>query len=142
VALDQPLKLLPACFALLRLGYSVSPVPQAALPDLPSHGINVSVSTLPQAVSSTSANIHFEESWLEPLAQPGAAAMPPDQYGDLIFFTSGTTGAPKKVVHRNRAIQIRFELSDVQGFADYSHILIIVGASFRVRFTRVCDALL
>src|SRR5262249_38641575 len=44
VALDQPLKLLPACFALLRLGYSVSPVPQAALPDLPSHGINVSVS--------------------------------------------------------------------------------------------------
>src|SRR5262249_36400819 len=106
------------------------------------HGINVSVSTLPQAVSSTSANIHFEESWLEPLAQPGAAAMPPDQYGDLIFFTSGTTGAPKKVVHRNRAMQIRFELSDVQGFADYTHILIIVGASFRVRFTRVCDALL
>jgi acyl-coenzyme A synthetase/AMP-(fatty) acid ligase len=143
VSIRSEQKFLSVCLALLRSGFTVAPVGPGVFPHLRAAGINNVIAQRHAFVLSGGKNIHFEDSWItggRKIAE-GAQNPDPNGYGDLIFFTSGTTGLPKKVVEKREASLERFKVSMFGGIAHHSRVLVVPGLGSHFGFNLACDVL-
>jgi acyl-coenzyme A synthetase/AMP-(fatty) acid ligase len=128
----------------MRSGYSIASVNPPIYPHLRGAGIRTLVYDTEAQALSGGRNIRFDTSWL-PSAAPDVARKS-NQYrssGDAltIFFTSGTTGIPKKIVLTPQAWQDRFLFSSSTTFGDFEKALIAPGLASAYGFTRACEIL-
>jgi acyl-coenzyme A synthetase/AMP-(fatty) acid ligase len=144
VSLSNPSYMLVTCLALMRSGYRIAPINTALLPHLRPAGIpNVIYDTQGQVLSG-GRNIRFDLSWLA----GGAAETTrrgyrdqPRQDPDAIFFTSGTTGLPKKVVQAAAALDELLKYPFTCACGAHQKILIMPGLSSTFGFNRACEVL-
>jgi acyl-coenzyme A synthetase/AMP-(fatty) acid ligase len=112
ISIANPSYYLAAIFALFRCGFSVAPVTPALYPHLRPAGIRNLIYDTHGQVLSGGRNIRFEMSWI-----PGDIAPErrkpyrhrPAGNGDLIGFTSGTTGLPKPVFRSMEGLSERYK---------------------------------
>ena len=143
VAIGDPGKLLVICFALLRQGITCAPVSATAVKYLAANGIEVLVGSGEIEIED-GRNIRFDDSWLSKTAlasSPKPERSEPAAYGDLIFFTSGTTGTPKKIIMSSDALIDRANLVTVTGEAIHNRILILPGLGSGFGFNRAVPVL-
>lgn len=140
VFIDDPAKLIAVCFALVRNGISCAPAPHATIAQLKANTINSLIFSGPRDALADGQNIRFDDSWLRPSrmanTSPDAAAKDSAAYGDLIFFTSGTTGVPKKVIMSSRAFIERVNILTVTGEAAHQRVLMLPGLGSVFGFNR------
>lgn len=143
VCISNPSFLLATCFALMRCGYDMAPVRSQLYPHLAGAGIRNLIYEREGLVAAGGRNIRFDMSWL-PSQRPGGA---PRTYRarstenvNMIFFTSGTTGAPKRVIQTTSALNERLKyvgyISEV-----YQKVLIRPGVTSTFGFNRTCEVL-
>jgi len=136
VSIANPSYFLATIFALFRCGYSVAPVNAPLLLHLRSAGIRNLIYDTQGQVLSGGRNIRFDMSWLP---APTATRKPyrhrPAGDGDLIGFTSGTTGLPKPIVRSMQALSQRYS-SPITYVRDKA--LIIPGLSGGYGFNAAC----
>jgi acyl-CoA synthetase (AMP-forming)/AMP-acid ligase II len=145
LSIANPTFRIATSFALLRSGYSVASVNPPLFPHLYPSGIRSLVYDSEGQMLSGGKNIRFDVSWL-PSAAP-ATARKPYQYrsiGDArtIFFTSGTTGIPKKVVKTPKSWEQRMLFSSSANFGDFDKVLIASGLWSSYGFTRCYEVLM
>ena len=143
VAVDDPGKLLAVCLALLRKGVTCAPVSTSALSYLRSNNINTLISS-GQASIEGGRNIRFDDLWLLRGNTSFSAIVSNKNssgYGDLIFFTSGTTGVPKKIVVSSDALIERVGLVTMTEEAVYSRVLVLPGLGSGFGFNRAVPLL-
>src|SRR5439155_24390869 len=118
-AVGDPAKLLAVCFALLRGGVATAPVNVNMPPQLIANDIHTLICDDPNLMLAGGRTIRFDDSWLrrkdqQPLS-PSSLRASRAMGADLIFFTSGTTGTPKKNVTPSAALMERIALMSVSG---------------------------
>jgi acyl-coenzyme A synthetase/AMP-(fatty) acid ligase len=138
-------KMLIASLGLLRAGFSIIVANTPDLPHIPSSDSNTLVYERGGTTLSDRTNIVFEESWLEigagvprvsrPLRQPRTCK------ADVFFFTSGTTGRPKRIVRTQQAWDQRILFNATLAFADYERALLMTGVNNAMGFTRAYEVL-
>ena len=145
VAIGDPGKFLAVCFALLRRGIACAPVGGNSFPHLQSNGINTLIFLEARDVLAGGRNIRFDDSWLtRRSASTSLAAVAnevSESFGDLIFFTSGTTGVPKKVKVSPDALIERVNLATVTGETIHRRILVLAGLGSVFGFNRAVPVL-
>jgi acyl-coenzyme A synthetase/AMP-(fatty) acid ligase len=145
VSIESPARQLVACFALLHAGYSAAPINQGTLPHLRKAGINNVLYDKDGQVLSGGRNIRFDDRWLTARPSSSDAARPigADAASDLqtIFFTSGSTGLPKKIVQSSEALAERLNIGALIGNNMFERVLIVPGLSSHFGFNRACDVL-
>jgi acyl-coenzyme A synthetase/AMP-(fatty) acid ligase len=144
VAIGDPTKFLAVCFALLRNGIACAPVSLGTLAHLPANGINTLIHAGPADLLPGGCNVRFDDSWVlppNPSAAKPALRTAAGPYGDLIFFTSGTTGAPKKVIMSAEAFVERVSGLTANGEATYNRILVLPGLGSVFGFNRAVPLL-
>jgi len=110
VCIANPSFMLATIFGLLSNGYSAAPVNSRFYPYLREAGIRNLIYDTDGQVTSGGRNIRFDMSWLPGPRQAvttRAYHKRPIRNASLIFFTSGTTGVPKKVVRSAAASEAR-----------------------------------
>ena len=108
VSIANPSFMLATMFALSRGGYSVAPVNTPLYPHLAGAGIRNLIYDTHGQVTSGGRNIRFDMSWLPEQKRENAKRTyrkRPTERINFIFFTSGTTGLPKKVVQPAAALE-------------------------------------
>jgi len=145
VCIESPAKLLSVSLALLHRGFLVAPIGRGNLLYLLSAGVKNVIYDTEGLVLSGGRNIRFEDSWLRAASDSAAKAAAFERNrateGSLIFFTSGTTGRPKKTIH-TRATQLhRLHVSGLTGEADFSTVLFMPGLGGSYGFNRGCAVL-
>ena len=141
VSIRSEPKFLAVCLALLRLGYTVAPISPGLFPMLRTIGINNVISQRNALMLSGGKNIYYEDTWLSPTDQTPLPVANSSNYGDLIFFTSGTTGIPKKILEKREATLERFKISIFSGLAHHARFLVIPGLGSHFGFNLACDVL-
>jgi len=143
ISLANPSFLIVAALAGLRCGYNVALVRSALLPLLQSAGIQNLIYDSQGLMLSGGRNIRFDPSWVS--SKPGAPVrldrMQPIDNSAIIFFTSGTTGLPKKVVQPLAALDqlLKYPFTCASGAGE--KILIMPGLSTTFGFNRMCEVL-
>jgi acyl-coenzyme A synthetase/AMP-(fatty) acid ligase len=140
VSLLSAPRMLIASLGLLRAGFNiiVTSQPENTLPD-------DSVTLVYERGGTTLSdrtNIMFDDSWLR--VNAGAAKplpQPRTRNADIYFFTSGTTGRPKKVVRTQQAWDQRILFNGTAAFADYERVLLMAGLASAYGYTRAYEAL-
>jgi acyl-coenzyme A synthetase/AMP-(fatty) acid ligase len=141
VSIDHPIRQLAVCFALWRLGFTVALAPRGTILFLRSIGIENVIFAGEGQMLSGGRNIQYQDTWLKrqdrkPLpwdpARPSQASTTP-----LVFFTSGTTGTPKKVIVPAEALLDRIALLPITGEGNCRRILVLPDISSMFGFTRV-----
>jgi acyl-coenzyme A synthetase/AMP-(fatty) acid ligase len=131
VSIDHAVKRLVACFALMRCGMTVALIHQSMLPVLREHRITNLIHTRGGETLPDGNNIQFDDAWLLEGTSSSLAnvsrANQSDKVADLIYFSSGTTGTPKKVSYTNEALLERLKLSNAMGDISFSRSLIVPG---------------
>jgi len=145
VSISNAPKLLVASLGLLRAGFDIIVAGKAELTHLPPGDTSVLVYERGGQTFDDRTNIVFDESWLfmgarvvapaQPLRQPRTAA------ADIFFFTSGTTGRPKRIVRTQKAWEQRILFNSTSAFADYERALIVTGPASAFGFTRAYEVL-
>jgi len=144
VSVANPSFFVATACAVLRCGYSAALVRPALLPLLQSSGIRNLIYDSQGLMLSGGRNIRFDPSWITG-AQAGptkqARREPSNDNADVIFFTSGTTGLPKKVVQPLAAVDqlLKYPLTCASGAGE--KILIMPGLSTTLGFNRLCEVL-
>jgi acyl-coenzyme A synthetase/AMP-(fatty) acid ligase len=140
VLIDDPGKRLAVCFALLRRGIPAAPVNRLTAGHLIANDIHTLVSGDPDVALAGGRTLRFDDSWLR---RPSGAPLGPETVlpslamdTDLVFFTSGTTGTPKKVVTTSTSIMERVALLPVTGESLSTRTLVIPGLDSAFGFTR------
>jgi acyl-coenzyme A synthetase/AMP-(fatty) acid ligase len=143
VAIEHPAKQLAVCFALQRCGLVAAPVYAGLMPHMRSVGIENMIYESEGNILSGGRNVRFDSSWLPSGPLPPTSAQHPRRKTspDMIFFTSGTTGMPKKVVQTEAALIERMNICALSGDQGYSRVLILPGLSSNYGFSRLCEAL-
>ena len=108
VSLSVPSYFLATVLAVLHSGYSAVLVNPARYPFLSSAGIrNLFYDTEGQMLSG-GRNVRFDKSWLPSAVAPKSRRRgyrkPAVEAGNVVLFTSGTTGLPKKIVQASSAL--------------------------------------
>jgi acyl-coenzyme A synthetase/AMP-(fatty) acid ligase len=143
VSLVNPTFMLTTIFALLRNGHNVVPVSARRAPFLAGAGVRHMIYDNQGQMTSGGRNIRFDPSWL-PKHRPG------DLRGyrkrsaadaSLIFFTSGTTGLPKKAIMRAAALDARLTYSFNCATGPYQKVLILPRLATNLAFNRCCEVL-
>jgi acyl-CoA synthetase (AMP-forming)/AMP-acid ligase II len=144
VSLANPSFVAATVFALLRSGYSAAPVNAPLYPHLHSAGVRNLIYDSTGLMVSGGRNIRFDMSWL-PAKQTDAGRR---EYRkrrienlDMIFFTSGTTGLPKKIVQTGRALEERLNPPVTPACGPYQNILIMPGLMGNFGINHLCEAL-
>jgi acyl-coenzyme A synthetase/AMP-(fatty) acid ligase len=143
VCIAKPSLMLATVFALLRSGYSAAPVNSRLYPRLAGAGLRNLIYDAEGQVTSGGRNIRFDGSWLPSPRQPAttrAYRKRPTENASLIFFTSGTTGLPKKVVQPAAALDQRLKYFS---YASEAHQKVLVMPALASAFgvLRVCEVL-
>jgi len=143
VAITDPSKFLAVCHGLLRNGITCAPVASNAFAHLLANNINTLIFSGESNAVVGVRNIRFDDSWLRAKPSVFATAGKNDSrpYGDLIFFTSGTTGIPKKVVVPGDAFTERLNMLPVTGEAMHRRVLILPGLGSVFGFNRAASVL-
>jgi acyl-CoA synthetase (AMP-forming)/AMP-acid ligase II len=142
IAIENPAKQMAVCFALQRCGLVAAPVYPGLMPHLRSVGIEDVIYENESNILSSGRNVRFDNSWLPsgPLP-PAVPAQRRKLSPDLIFFTSGSTGLPKKVVQTEAALIERMNICVLSNDQNYSRVLILPGLSTNFGFNRLCEVL-
>jgi len=139
VSIEDPGRYLVVCFALLRNGIPAAPTDPLTIPQLIASGIDTLIGDASSPVLAGGRNIRFDDSWM-PRAGSLAATwdMRPSLAinTNLVFFTSGTTGTPKKTITPSSALMERVAVLPVTGEGHGSRILILPGLNSAFGFTR------
>jgi acyl-coenzyme A synthetase/AMP-(fatty) acid ligase len=145
VSIASEPRMLVASFGLLRAGFSIIVAGQGALKHIPPDDATTLVCERGGETLSGRTNILFEESWLNIGAKAGRTGTPIRQpktkETDVFFFTSGTTGRPKRVVRTQKAWDQRILFNSTSAFADYNRVLLIAGLVSAYGFTRAYETL-
>lgn len=144
VSIEHPAKQLAVCFALQRSGFIAAPIYRGLLPYLHAVGIEDLIYESEGNVVSGGRNIRFDASWLPagPVTLPNAAQpLPAAPTPDMVFFTSGTTGVPKKVIQTEAAQMERMMLSPLCGLPGFTRTLILPGLASHFGFNNACSVL-
>lgn len=103
VLIEHRARQLIVCFALMNLGLTMAPAFAGLLPDLRAHGINTIIHDGKNVPLPGSKNILFDDSWFRTTAKRAGrltqGIAPLQEHAELIFFTSGSTGFPKKTIY-------------------------------------------
>lgn len=143
VSIEHPAKQIAVCFALQHSGYTTGVVHRGLMPHLAGIGITDLIYEAEGSILTGGRNIRFDNSWLPtgPVQLPAYGAKPQQPSPDLIFFTSGTTGLPKKVVQTEAAMIERLNICALTGEPSYEKVLILPGLSTNFGFNRLCEVL-
>ena len=140
LAIGNEGKLLATCFAALRLGYSIVPAAPGLYPQLAASGVTRVITD--GKFAGALNPILFDDSWLLPNQRPvPAPSITSGNYGDTIFFTSGTTGTPKKSVETCEADIDRAQVASFLRISEHSRQLVLPGLTTRFGFNLSCDVL-
>jgi acyl-coenzyme A synthetase/AMP-(fatty) acid ligase len=144
VSILNPSFFIVTVFALLRSGYSAALVNPTVFPLLRSAGIQNLIYDTQGLMLSGGRNIRFDLSWVPDVRQNGtrrAYRKAPVANVDVIMFTSGTTGMPKKVVQPLAALEqlVKYPITCASGASQ--KILIMPGLRTTLGFNRVCEVL-
>ena len=137
--------MLIASLGLLRAGFNIIVAGKNELPHIPPGDSNTLVHERGETTWSERTNIVFEESWLELSAnaprQSRPLSQPRTRDADIFFFTSGTTGRPKRVVRTQQAWEQQILFNSTSAFADYDRALLTPGLNSSMGFGRAYSAL-
>jgi acyl-coenzyme A synthetase/AMP-(fatty) acid ligase len=110
------------------------------LPFLRGAGITNLIYMSEGQVLSGGRNIRFDDSWLpRGPSNKVMAQKPRDVYPDIIFFSSGTTGLPKKYVHTYQAFLERLKTTVLREIDETSRTLVVPTVSSSFGFNRACE---
>jgi acyl-coenzyme A synthetase/AMP-(fatty) acid ligase len=146
-AIANPTLSVAVVFALQRSGFSAAPANRGLIKHLQSNRIRNLIYDVEGFVASGGRNIRFDNSWLPTAPSDGRAfnsnpwRRRPVGDVDLIFFTSGTTGLPKKFVLNRRAFDERVALRTAADETRKS-ILIVPGLASAMGYYRTCEVLM
>jgi acyl-coenzyme A synthetase/AMP-(fatty) acid ligase len=142
VCIANPSFMLAAIFALLRGGYNVAPVNTGLYPHLAGVGIRNLIYDTQGQVASGGRNVRFEMSWLPAPNQEvvkRSYKRRPIENADLVFFTSGTTGLPKKAVMTAAGLGARLSYPFTCATGAHDKILIMPGLASSFGLNRACE---
>jgi acyl-coenzyme A synthetase/AMP-(fatty) acid ligase len=145
VSLPSPPKMLVASLGLLRAGYSIIVANPPDLIHVPPSDSGTLVYERGGATLGERTNIVFEESWLELGANAPRQSQPLPQSrtrkADIFFFTSGTTGRPKRIVRTQKAWDQRILFDATSAFGTYERAMLTTGVNNAMGFTRAYEVL-
>jgi len=142
VSILSPSFFIVTVLALLRSGYSAALVNPAVFPLLRSAGIQNLIYDTQGLILSGGRNIRFDLSWVSGAKQKAtkrAFRKAPITDVDVVMFTSGTTGLPKKVAQPLAALDqlLKYPITCASGANQ--KILIMPGLRTTFGFNRVCE---
>jgi acyl-coenzyme A synthetase/AMP-(fatty) acid ligase len=143
VSIANPSFMLATAFALFRSGYGVAPVNMPLYPHLVGAGIRNLIYDTQGQVTSGGRNVRFDMSWL-PEPEPGVKRnyrQGPIENADCVFFTSETTGLPKKIIQGAAALTRLLEYPITCASGDHQKILIMPSLISPFGFNRACEIL-
>ena len=145
VSLPSVPKMLIASLGLLRAECSIIVAARLDLAHIPASDSNTLVCDADEAKQSEQTSIVFNESWHKVGAGAARLRRPPSQPGlhkaDIFFFTSGTTGRPKRIIRTQQAWDQRILFNASTAYADYERALLVTGVSNAMGFTRAYEVL-
>ena len=137
--------MLVALLGLLRAGFDVVLANNALLKHLPSTGANTLVYERDGVTLDGGTNILFDENWQSfgTKAETENRPLPRSRTegGNILCFTSGTTGRPKAVVCPQNSWQQRALFPLNSAFASYERILIVPSLATSWGLSRAYEAL-
>jgi long-chain acyl-CoA synthetase len=145
VSLPSASKMLVAGLGLMRAGFDVIMASKADLEHLTAAETHTLVYERGGTTLDGRTNILFNESWLSTGANVPSTGKPLRQTRtkdtDVFFFTSGTTGRPKRIVRTQKAWEQRILFNGTSAFTDYERALIVTGPVSAFGFTRAYEVL-
>ncbi len=143
VSLANPSFFVATVFALLRSGYSAALVAPDRFSLLRPLGIKNLISDTQGLMLSGGRNMRFDMSWLSNPDGPRTrkAYGPSKGEANLIFFTSGTTGLPKKITQSAAAIDQMLKYPVTCASGQGQKIVIMAGLNSTLGFNRLCEVL-
>jgi acyl-coenzyme A synthetase/AMP-(fatty) acid ligase len=142
-AIANPALSIAVVFALLRSGFSAAPVNRGLIKHLQPNGIRNLIYDVEGLVASGGRNIRFDNSWLPASSSAGRTwRRRPVGDVDLIFFTSGTTGLPKKFVLTRRGFDQRMAWQRTTADMTRRAALIVPGLAGSFGVYQLCELLL
>jgi len=145
VSIQTGSKMLVALLGLLRAGFDVVLANNALLKHLSSTGANTLVYERDGVTLDRGTNILFDENWQSfgTKAETENRPLPRSRTegGNILCFTSGTTGRPKAVVCPQTSWQQRALFPLNSAFASYERILIVPSLATSWGLSRAYEAL-
>jgi acyl-coenzyme A synthetase/AMP-(fatty) acid ligase len=142
VAVSDPTLMVAIIFALLGKGHNVAPANAALIPHLAPNGIEILIYDGEIKPPGALRSIKFDPSSLErPIEKMTLCFREPGGEASLIFFTSGTTGLPKKVVQPASALEAILKNPVTRLAAPHQKVLIMGGLTSGFGLNRVFEVL-
>jgi acyl-coenzyme A synthetase/AMP-(fatty) acid ligase len=145
VSLESGPKMLIASLGLLRVGFDIIVAGKNELAHISPDDSNMLVCDRSETTLGDRTHIVFEESWLRTGAgasQPSRPlSQPRTRNADVFFFTSGTTGRPKRIIRTQRAWEQQILFNSTSAFANYERVLLVPSLNNSMGLGRAYSAL-
>jgi len=146
VTIGDGARLLTVCLALLRRGIPAAPVNQSNLTHLLTNNIIVIIGDAPGSLLPGTRHIRFDSSWLshehKTEISSRAAQSSFAESASLVVFTSGTTGAPKKMILPSGVFLERLKQLPFVGEGTSERVLVAPGLNSSFGFVRAAMVML